>query len=56
MSKIWKFLHRVYDSIPSYTLPGLIRAKDEKSAKQLSLTVVATSDRILDLIWKIPTV
>lgn len=56
MSDIWKFFHRVYDSIPANMMPGLIKEKDENSNNQLSLTVVATSDKTLDFIWKTPTV
>lgn len=44
------------DYVPAYMMTGWVKGKDENSAKQLSLTVVATSDRTLDLIWKTPTV
>ena len=53
---VGKFFHRAYDYIPASTWAGLIKGKDENSVKQLSLTVVATSDKTLDLIWKTPTV
>lgn len=46
----------MYDYIPSSVLAGLIQGKDENSVNQLSFTVVATSDRTIDLIWKTPTV
>ncbi|XP_070817970.1 vitellogenin-1-like isoform X2 [Chaetodon trifascialis] len=49
------YAKKVYDNIPAYMLAGWTQGKDENSAKQLSLTVVATSDRTLDLIWKTPT-
>ncbi|XP_076582010.1 vitellogenin-like isoform X2 [Chaetodon auriga] len=49
------YAKKVCDNIPAYMLAGWIQGKDENSVKQLSLTVVATSDRTLDLIWKTPT-
>ncbi|XP_070687992.1 vitellogenin-like isoform X2 [Pempheris klunzingeri] len=53
-SAIKRYAKKVYDYIPSSTLAGLIQRKEENSSKQLSLTVVATSDKTLDLIWKTP--
>ncbi|XP_067452954.1 vitellogenin-1-like [Thunnus thynnus] len=50
-----RYAKRAYDYIPASTWAGLIKGKDENSVKQLSLTVVATSDKTLDLIWKTPT-
>lgn len=47
---------RIYSYIPADKLADFIQGKDEKSPEQLSLTVVATSDRIIDLIWKTPMV
>ncbi|XP_070764345.1 vitellogenin-1-like [Enoplosus armatus] len=54
-SALKHYAKKVYDYIPASMLAGVIKGKDENIAKQLSLTVVATSDRIIDLIWKIPT-
>ncbi|XP_051232512.1 vitellogenin isoform X3 [Dicentrarchus labrax] len=54
-SALKHYAQRVYDYIPASMLAGLIQGKDQNSANQLSLTVVATSDRTLDLIWKTPT-
>lgn len=56
MSDIWKFFYRVYDLIPANLVPGLIKEKEKNSANQLSLAVIATSDKTIDLIWKSPTV
>ncbi|XP_018528706.1 vitellogenin-like isoform X2 [Lates calcarifer] len=53
-SALKRYAKKVYDYIPASMLAGLIQGKDENSAKQLSLTVVATSDRTLDFIWKTP--
>ncbi|XP_022593896.1 vitellogenin-like [Seriola dumerili] len=53
-SALKHYAKKVYDYIPASMLAGLIKEKDENSAKQLSFTVVATSDRTLDLIWKTP--
>ncbi|XP_074524846.1 vitellogenin-1-like isoform X3 [Halichoeres trimaculatus] len=50
-----RYAKKVYDSIYDYMPAGVIKEKDENSAKQLSLTVVATSEKTLDLIWKTPT-
>ncbi|XP_030584070.1 vitellogenin-like [Archocentrus centrarchus] len=44
----------IYKRISAYMSTDLIQEKDKNSDKQLSFTVVATSDRILDLIWKTP--
>ncbi|XP_035508778.1 vitellogenin-like [Morone saxatilis] len=54
-SALKHYAQRVYDYIPASMLAGLIQEKDQNIANQLSLTVVATSDRTLDLIWKTPT-
>ncbi|XP_049442919.1 vitellogenin-1-like isoform X2 [Epinephelus fuscoguttatus] len=54
-SAIKRYAKKVYDSIPANMMPGLIKEKDENSNNQLSLTVVATSDKTLDFIWKTPT-
>lgn len=56
MSDTWKFFYRAYNYIPASVMAGLIKGKDENRAKQLSLTVVAISDRTLDVILKIPVV
>ncbi|XP_040895473.1 vitellogenin-like [Toxotes jaculatrix] len=53
-SALKRYAKRVYDYIPAFMLAGLIQGKDKNSAQQLSFTVVATSDRTLDLIWKTP--
>lgn len=56
LSDIWKFFYRLNEYIPSSMLADLIQGKDKNSAKQLSFTMVATSEKTLDLIWKTPTV
>lgn len=56
MSDIWKLFDRVVDYIPSSMLAGFIQGKDANSVNQISVTVVATSARTLDLIFKTPTV
>ncbi|XP_029905083.1 vitellogenin-like isoform X6 [Myripristis murdjan] len=43
-----------YEYLPASFLAGMIEGKDTNSEKQLSLTVVATSDRTLDFIFKSP--
>uniref|UniRef100_UPI003AAA2895 vitellogenin-like n=1 Tax=Centroberyx gerrardi TaxID=166262 RepID=UPI003AAA2895 len=43
-----------YEYIPSSILAGLIEGKEDNSEKQVSLTVVATSDKTLDIILKSP--
>lgn len=53
---IYFFFYRVYKYIPDSTLAKYIKGKEVKTANQLSVTVVATSGRTLDLIWKTPTV
>ncbi|XP_041646657.1 vitellogenin-1-like [Cheilinus undulatus] len=54
-SALKHYAKKVYDYIPAYMPAGLIKEKDENSKKQLSLTVVATSEKTLDFIWKTPT-
>uniref|UniRef100_UPI0037E8BB2B vitellogenin-1-like n=1 Tax=Semicossyphus pulcher TaxID=241346 RepID=UPI0037E8BB2B len=54
-SAIKRYAQKVYDYIPAYMPAGMIKEKDENSAKQLSFTVVATSEKTLDVIWKTPT-
>ncbi|KAM7387895.1 hypothetical protein PAMP_024106 [Pampus punctatissimus] len=54
-SALKHYAKRAIDYIPASMLAGLIKERDENSAKQLSFTVVATSDKTLDLIWKTPT-
>nr|BAE43870.1 vitellogenin [Pagrus major] len=54
-SAIKHYAKKMYDLIPANMLPGLIKGKDENSANQLSMTVIATSDRTIDFIWKSPT-
>ncbi|XP_060933408.1 vitellogenin-1-like [Limanda limanda] len=49
-----RYAEKVYNAIPAATLAGLIKGKDEKSSNQLSATLIATSDRALDLLWKTP--
>nr|BAD93695.1 vitellogenin [Verasper moseri] len=49
-----RYAEKVYNAIPASMLAGLIQAKDEKSSNQLSATLIATSDRELDLVWKTP--
>lgn len=56
ITNIGKIFYRIYDYIPAAMLAGLIKGKDSNSTSQLSITVVATSDRTIDLIWKTPTV
>ncbi|XP_045904896.1 LOW QUALITY PROTEIN: vitellogenin-like [Micropterus dolomieu] len=53
-SSFRRYAHRAYNYIPASVMAGLIKGKDENRAKQLSLTVVAISDRTLDVILKIP--
>ncbi|KAM4629838.1 vitellogenin-like [Polymixia lowei] len=43
-----------YEYIPSSILAGLIEEKEANSEKQISLTIVAKSERTLDVIWKSP--
>ncbi|CAJ1060689.1 vitellogenin-1-like [Xyrichtys novacula] len=50
-----RYAKKVYDYIPDYMPAGVIKEKDENSGNQLSFTVVATSEKTLDLIWKTPT-
>nr|AVA30492.1 vitellogenin Aa [Scatophagus argus] len=54
-SALKRYAKKMYDYIPASMMADLIQGKDENSVKQLSFTVVATSDRTLDLIWKTPT-
>ncbi|KAM8746385.1 vitellogenin-1-like [Acanthopagrus schlegelii] len=54
-SAMKRYAKKVYDLIPANLVPGLIKGKDENSANQLSLAVIATSDKTIDLIWKSPT-
>lgn len=56
MSDIWNFLDRVWTYIPPSVRARLIKAKDINSANQVSLTVVATSAKTLDVIVKTPRV
>lgn len=56
LSDVWKFFDRVWNYIPSSMLAGLVQGKDVNSVNQLSFTVVATSAKTLDLIFKTPTV
>ncbi|XP_068174544.1 vitellogenin-1-like [Antennarius striatus] len=46
---------KVYKKIPAFMTTGWIKTKDENSVKQLSLTLVATSSRTINIIWKTPT-
>uniref|UniRef100_A0A671V7K6 Vitellinogen beta-sheet shell domain-containing protein n=1 Tax=Sparus aurata TaxID=8175 RepID=A0A671V7K6_SPAAU len=55
-STIKRYAKKVYDLIPANLVPGLIKEKEKNSANQLSLAVIATSDKTIDLIWKSPTV
>ncbi|XP_053287447.1 vitellogenin-1 [Pleuronectes platessa] len=50
-----RYAEKAYNAIPASTLAGLIKGKDEKSSNQLSATLIATSDRALDLLWKTPS-
>nr|AWI62945.1 VtgAa [Scophthalmus maximus] len=50
-----RYAEKVYKYIPDSTLAKYIKGKEVKTANQLSVTVVATSGRTLDLIWKTPT-
>ncbi|TKS74661.1 Vitellogenin [Collichthys lucidus] len=45
----------VYELIPAYILDGLVKGKEASGAKQFSLTVVATSDKTVDIVWKTPS-
>ncbi|KAM8874526.1 vitellogenin-like isoform 2-T2 [Spinachia spinachia] len=54
-SELIRHAAKIYDYIPAAMLAGLIKGKDSSSTSQLSITVVATSDRTIDLIWKTPT-
>ncbi|KAK1896871.1 Vitellogenin-1 [Dissostichus eleginoides] len=54
-SALKRYAKKVYDYIPANTPAGVIKGKDETSINQLSLTVVATSAKIIELIWKAPT-
>lgn len=46
----------VYQYIPSSILAGLVEGKEINSERQLSLIVVATSNKNLDVIMKSPKV
>lgn len=48
--------YSVYQYIPSSILAGFIEGKEINSERQLSLIVVATSNRNLDVIMKSPKV
>ncbi|KAJ4942878.1 hypothetical protein JOQ06_005390 [Pogonophryne albipinna] len=52
-SALKRYAKKVYDYIPAPA--GVIKGKDETSVNQLSLTVVATSSKTIELIWKAPT-
>ncbi|KAM7011967.1 LOW QUALITY PROTEIN: vitellogenin 2 [Tautogolabrus adspersus] len=54
-SALKHYAKKAYEYIPDYLPAGVIKEKDENSAKQLSFTVVATSEKTLDLILKSPT-
>ncbi|XP_060889620.1 vitellogenin-1-like [Labrus mixtus] len=54
-SALKRYAEKVYDNIPDYMPAGVIKEKDENSAKQISFIVVATSEKTLDLILKSPT-
>ncbi|KAL3047366.1 hypothetical protein OYC64_021559 [Pagothenia borchgrevinki] len=54
-SALKRYAKKVYHYIPANTPAGVIKGKDETSVNQLSLTVVATSAKIIELIWKAPT-
>ncbi|KAK5907203.1 hypothetical protein CesoFtcFv8_005080 [Champsocephalus esox] len=52
-SALKRYAKKVYNYIPAPA--GVIKGKDETSVNQLSLTVVATSSKIIELILKAPT-
>lgn len=56
MSDIWNFFGRVWTYIPPSVRARLVKAKDINSVNQVSLTVVATSAKTLDIIVKTPKV
>nr|XP_043900018.1 vitellogenin-like [Solea senegalensis] len=49
-----RYAQKAYDYIPANMLAGFVQGKDEKSPEQLSLTVIATSDKKVDFVWKTP--
>ncbi|XP_033937400.1 vitellogenin-1-like isoform X2 [Pseudochaenichthys georgianus] len=52
-SALKRYAKKVYNYIPAPA--GVIKGKDETSVNQLSLTVVATSSKTIELILKAPT-
>ncbi|XP_031719924.1 LOW QUALITY PROTEIN: vitellogenin 2 [Anarrhichthys ocellatus] len=54
-SELKRYAKKIYDYIPASMLAGLIQGKGENSGNQLSFTLVATSDRTIDLILKTQT-